>query len=250
VNFSLFSANTHSELLDKIETCASPCSHHAATSALFSPWSHTTLPDIVWMPSHITAMPPPISSSRIQFSFLVRCAAFILSSTLSILCSILWKPLQYNLTLHTARMEGLGIAANFIAVINQTVILSEAIYKYVQSIRRRRKIAQAFGEEVMLFLHALEKLEDVVKRVEKERLRTDNRPLNEDSFMNATAACKRTLLEILNKLPEKRTVNLPLLGKVKVALKWPFDEKEMDATLKKLQGHQQSFVIQLGARTL
>ncbi|KAI5796870.1 hypothetical protein FPQ18DRAFT_303050 [Pyronema domesticum] len=147
-------------------------------------------------------------------------------------------------------MEGLGIAANFIAVINQTVILSEAIYKYVQSIRRRRKIAQAFGEEVMLFLGALQKLEDVVKRVEKERIRTDNLPLNEDSFMNATAACKRTLLEILNKLPEKRTVNLPLLGKVKVALKWPFDEKEMDATLKKLQGHQQSFVIQLGARTL
>ncbi|KAI5818981.1 hypothetical protein BZA77DRAFT_342351 [Pyronema omphalodes] len=137
-------------------------------------------------------------------------------------------------------MDGVGIAANFIAVINQTVVLSEMIYKYVQSIRRRRKVAQAFGEEVMLFLHALEKLEDVVKRVEKARLRTDNRPLNEDSSMNAMEACKRTLLEILKKLPEKRTVKLPLLGRIKLALKWPFNEKEMDETLKKLQGHQQS----------
>jgi hypothetical protein len=135
-------------------------------------------------------------------------------------------------------MEGLGIAANVIAVVDLSAKVASLCFQYSKEVASARADIQRLGTQVGNLGIALCGTQHLIKGVKGQSL------LISQELVGSLSDCIAELEKLEKKLkPNSARTRMRRLGLR--ALKWPFSSKEVDQVLTSLQRHEKTIMLGL-----
>lgn len=136
-------------------------------------------------------------------------------------------------------MEGLGVAANVIAVVDLSTKVATLCFQYSKEVAGARGDIERLASQVQQLGTAIRAAQHLVEGTRGQSLPTSR------SLLESIRACSTDLERLDNTLDSsyRRKSRMRRLGLR--ALKWPFSSKEVDQAISSLQRHEKTIVFGL-----
>lgn len=134
-------------------------------------------------------------------------------------------------------MEGLGIAANVIAVIDLSAKACGVLYRYAKSVKDCSKSVEKLEQELLTVQKTLNGLRDIADRLDAA-CQAEPPPLI-SQLSTALKDCETTLGALIGELEGRRRNKIR--EKLHWQLKWPIKEPEVVDFVSRLARYQQTF---------
>jgi hypothetical protein len=135
-------------------------------------------------------------------------------------------------------MEGVGAAANIIAIINLSAKVATVIHQYSKDVRNA-------GDDIYRLRKAVTDLENVALSVRQLLSRPEGARLEAShQLLNSSNESKLQLGRLYQQLRPK-TARQALSRLSLRALKWPFESKEVEKEIHDLEGYRQTMSLAL-----
>jgi deoxyhypusine synthase len=139
-------------------------------------------------------------------------------------------------------MEGLGIAANVIAVVDLVVKTGGVIGDYIKSAKGCTETTKQLYDELKAVESSLERLNDISKSLD-EAAQKRNLNSNQSSTISQLSESLRECPETINVLPTELGDHFgnKVRGKFRRKLRWPIKEPKVVALIQKIGRYRQIF---------
>ncbi|KAF8248636.1 hypothetical protein K440DRAFT_642057 [Wilcoxina mikolae CBS 423.85] len=145
-------------------------------------------------------------------------------------------------------MEGLGIAANVIAVVDLTAKTCTVCYHYAKSAKECPKTVALLQQELTAVKSSLDGLQDISHRLDEACKAAREPPPLISQLSTTLNECSETLSKLTQELEGSRRNKLR--EKLRWQLKWPIKESEINDFIARLGRYQQTFQQALSADIL
>ncbi|KAI9834042.1 MAG: hypothetical protein M1819_003327 [Sarea resinae] len=142
-------------------------------------------------------------------------------------------------------MEGLGVAANVIAVVELSAKIASLCIQYSRAVKHAKLDIERLREEVISFAELLRAVERLLQGPDNKRLSTSQK------LRDALGDCFLQLTQLNKTLDSGKKKKIMSRFGVR-AFKWPFERKEVDNVIKNLERCKQtvSLALQVDQTTL
>jgi hypothetical protein len=142
-------------------------------------------------------------------------------------------------------MEGLGIAANIIAVVDLAAKACTVIYQYAKSAKNCPKTVAQLQQELTVVKDSLDGLQRIARRLDDACMAAGEPPPIISQLSTALNECSAALTKLTYEL-EGSSRN-KIRETVGWRLRWPIKESEITEFVSKLGRYQQTFQLALQA---
>ncbi|KAJ4311649.1 hypothetical protein N0V84_010328 [Fusarium piperis] len=137
-------------------------------------------------------------------------------------------------------MEGLGVAANVIAVIDLSAKVTSACYAYLKAVKNAKTDIERLQGELKNLDVVLRGAERLVKGPESSKLQTM------EQLKAALLEASSQLQKLMTRLEDKRGKGHKVMSHLGIrALKWPFESSEVDSIIQGIERNRNSISVAL-----